>query len=295
MNQLDMDSETSIPPLLLKSVDKIEICHFDIVNGCQLSCLGCPNSTLTPIVKRITHQDFTQCLGNIDVKHIRLFRLYNYGEPLLHKELPTLLEEIPRQRWRTDKIEISTNAQFVDWPSFEDALRTGIPNRLVVSCDGDGTPADYERLRPPSRWDRLLEFLERANELKKKYRPDLSLITRTICTSIEGRNRWQSILRPLGWEPEFRGWIMLPDAQENYSDDKTAGGLCTFLRSRKHLYVAADGTVVPCCFHPRAAELGNLKFKTFNQIMLGEERKSFSALMKDDRAAMPICSKCPAT
>lgn len=41
-------------------------------------------------------------------------------------------------------------------------LRLEVLTRLVVSCDGDGTPESYERLRPPSRWERLIEFLERA-------------------------------------------------------------------------------------------------------------------------------------
>jgi len=285
----DIDGEPHMTGL------NLAVCQFDIVNGCQLECVGCPNSTLKPAIQRISRDDFASCLANIDVDNIRLLRLYNYGEPLLHKGLAELLQEIPRQRWSADVVEISTNAQYVDWPSFEAALRTGIINRLVVSCDGDGTPADYERLRPPSRWDRFIEFLRRVGELRDQLQPDLKLMTRTICTDDTAKARWRSVVRPFGWEPEFRDWLMLPQAKENYSNAQAAQGLCLFQRKQVALYVTANGTVVPCCFHPRAAELGNLLHQTFSQIMAGRQRQDFSAVMETDRAVMPICGKCAAT
>lgn len=80
-------------------------CHFDVVDGCQLSCVGCPSSTLYPTVRRISITDFKACLHNIDVKAIGLFRLFNYGEPFLHNELPSLVEQIPLQRWKAQQIE----------------------------------------------------------------------------------------------------------------------------------------------------------------------------------------------
>jgi len=58
--------------------------HFDIVHGCQLRCVGCPNSTLEPKIHWISVEDFARCLGNIDVERIHTFRLFNYGEPLLY-------------------------------------------------------------------------------------------------------------------------------------------------------------------------------------------------------------------
>src|SRR4051812_23672230 len=68
------------PILAIPQIDVIDKCHFEIVRGCQLRCLGCPNSTLQPKVRRIEPDDFDQCLRNIDVKHIEYFRLFNFGE-----------------------------------------------------------------------------------------------------------------------------------------------------------------------------------------------------------------------
>lgn len=277
------------------SLRSLLVCHFDIVNGCQLSCIGCPNSTLHPKVTRITPEDFRLCLGHIDVKAINLFRLFNFGEPLLHPDLPLLLREIPRQRWTVRGIELSTNAQFAQWEVLEAALREKILTRLVVSCDGDGTPADYERLRPPSRWSKLVEFLARAAALRDRWHPELELMTRTICTDAEGQGRWRSLLAPLGWTPEFRGWLTLPQAATRIEDQRGGVGACEFLRKPNALFVTADGDVVPCCDHPKAAVLGNLKHETASAIIAGEARRVLADRLAANRAAVPVCKFCTAT
>src|SRR5512136_2389955 len=44
--------------------------HFDIVHGCQLRCIACPNSTLESKIQMVTVEDFGRCLSNIDVERI---------------------------------------------------------------------------------------------------------------------------------------------------------------------------------------------------------------------------------
>jgi wyosine [tRNA(Phe)-imidazoG37] synthetase (radical SAM superfamily) len=128
-------------------------------------------------------------LDNIDVTFISVLRLFNFGEPLLHDRLPALIKLLSHQRWQVGEIEISTNAQFVDWDVVEEIIRLRILTRLVVSCHGYGTPAEYERLRPPSRWSRLETFLYSASVLRERHHPALELMTRTICMDHEGQAR----------------------------------------------------------------------------------------------------------
>lgn len=278
----------------IPKIKVIEKAHFEIVRGCQLRCVGCPNSTLQPKVKRIEVEDFDRCLRNIDVDHIIYFRLFNYGEPLLHHDLPGILARIPDQSWRTKVVEISTNAQFVDWPSFEQAISLGILSQLIVSCDGDGSPEDYERLRPPSRWEKLIEFLDRASEIRDRLSPGLGLFTRTICVDPEAQARWRAILEPRGWIPEFREWGYSPDSLENMTgrELRFRTGICAFQKTNHRLYVDWDGTVVPCCAHPRAGEFGNLLNQSFNDILFGERRAEFIAAQGADRKKMLVCNSC---
>lgn len=287
-------SQAPPPELRLPPIETIDKCHFEIVHGCQLRCVGCPNSTLQPKVQRIEPADFDACLRNIDVRHIEYLRLFNFGEPLLHRQLAKVLDCIPRQGWSVGRVEISTNAQFVDWADLEEAIRLRVLDNLSVSCDGDGTPEDYERLRPPSRWDRMIEFLERARALRDRHDPDLTLMTRTVCTDPKAQARWNQVLVPRGWVPEFRGWIYLPEAERNMTgrDIQAPRRICSFQAAHNRLYADWDGTVIPCCVHPRAAVLGNLRESTYNAIMRSYARAAFLEQMARDRAGMPICNAC---
>ena len=280
--------------------------QFDIVHGCQLRCVGCPNSTLLPKIERISVDDFNICLQNIDVKRIHCMRLFSFGEPLLHKNLSGIISVIPKQKWIVENVEISTNAQYVEWEDFENALKQQVITRLVVSCDGDGTPEEYERLRPPAKWQKLIEFLERARELRDQSSPSLQLATRTIVRTAQDMERWREILVPRGWTPEFRGWMSLPESAQNMTERKlqVPQGPCFFVADPEEfaqhpwpgeirlLYVDADGTVVPCCTHPRAGVFGNLKRQKFSEILSGRARAAFKAQMAKNRAAMPICGQC---
>ena len=286
--------------------DSIYNVHFDIVHGCQLRCIGCPNSTLKPKIRRIEVEDFATCLANIDVSHIHTFRLFNYGEPLLHKQLAECVEQIPRQKWTASFVEISTNGQKVYWDNFEEMLKLQVVNRLVVSCDGDGTAGEYERLRPPSKWESFIEFLERARELRDRWSPATQLCTRSVIANPDWRQRWLEVLQPRGWTPEFRGWMNLPEAVATPSGRETVvpEGYCFFMGEPDEfagnewhgdvalLYVDQDGSVVPCCQHPMAGVFGNLKRQTYNEIMNGAARMRFKNQMIEDRGAMKVCGQC---
>jgi radical SAM protein with 4Fe4S-binding SPASM domain len=279
--------------------------QIDIVHGCQLRCVGCPNSTLMDKVRRIEIDDFRRCIENVDVDHIQYMRLFNFGEPLLHENLTGIFEVLRDQPWRAETLEISTNAQYCNWKDFASALQVGVLDRLVVSCDGDGTPGQYEALRPPSKWDKLIDFLERARVLRDRYAPELKLITRTIVEDVEAMGRWREILEPLGWEPEFRDWKVLPESRENRTgrDLLVPQDICTFMAPSSRfgvlyhgevnqLYVDASGTVVPCCAHPKAADLGSLMTQRATELLSSPLRNAFIKRLENQRSSIPICNVC---
>lgn len=279
--------------------------QIDIVHGCQLRCVGCPNSTLMDKVRRIEIEDFRRCIENVDVDHVQYLRLFNFGEPLLHENLTGIFEVLRDQPWRAETLEISTNAQYCNWEDFTSALQLGMLDRLVVSCDGDGTPEQYEALRPPSKWGKLLDFLRRARELRDEYAPDLNLVTRTIVEDVESMSRWRDILEPLGWEPEFRDWKVLPESRENRTGREllVPQDVCTFLAPASRfsvlyhgelnqLYVDASGTVVPCCAHPKAADLGSLMEQRATELLSSPLRRAFIKRLETERSSISICNVC---
>jgi len=191
-------------------------------------------------------------------------------------------------------VELSTNAQYVNWAHLEEVLRMGVLDRLVVSCDGDGTPESFERLRPPARWPKLIEFLDRVGQLKARENLKLDLMTRTVVEKLADCDRWTGVLTPLGWQAEFRGWKYLSEAPQNMTGRAfvPGAGLCVFLELENLLYVDADGSVVPCCAHPRASVLGNLSNETFTAILRGRRRAAFVLSLQKLRNRTPVCAGC---
>ena len=276
---------------------RLNVVQFDIISGCQLLCVGCPSAGLQRHVTAIDPAFFRTCVFNIDVDSIGVFRCFNYGEPLLHRRLPeifTVLAEYRAGAVPIETLEMSTNAQLVNWDQLLTVLRMRVLNRLVVSCDGDGTAESFERLRPPARWRKLIEFLGRIGDLNARENLALELMTRTVVETWADCERWTDVLKPLGWRPEFRSWKYLPQSPKNMTRRavQPSSGVCKFLEPASQLYVDADGSVVPCCAHPRAAVLGNLGTASFTSIVNGDRRAKFVSSLAERRRDVPICSDC---
>jgi radical SAM protein with 4Fe4S-binding SPASM domain len=270
--------------------------HIDIVGGCQLKCVGCPEAINARKIIMIEPELLRKCLNNIDVDSIGMLRLFNFGEPLLHKkllEVMNVVDEFRAGHVRVGRVEISTNAQGSNMPQFEQVLKNGSLDVVVVSCDGDGTREQYEEMRPPSKWTKLLRFLDAVANIKAQNNLDVFLQTRTVVQSKEDEERWNSVLLPRGWTPEFRSRYNLPGAPETRSGHalQMGAGICAHLKNPS-LFVDADGTVVPCCAHPRAGVFGNLASHKFSEIAAGVPRTQFVEFMDKRRPEMNICNEC---
>lgn len=275
-------------------IKTIKLLHFDIVDGCQLRCSGCPNSNLIRKPSFITPDLFKKCIANLDVEHIDIIRLFSFGEPLLHPDLETLgLILRDTAKFKIGLIELSTNAQSTAYTRLENLLKIGMLQRLAISCDGDGTKESYESLRPPAKWQRLLHFLAFAQDLAQRY-PALEVIARSVIRTPDDAKRWRNVLAPFAIEPEFRGWKYLPESSSNLTGRtiKAGKGVCFHVAARDRLFVNHLGDVVPCCIHPQAGILGNLGYTTYNALLIETPRRDFVNAMLYARASMPVCSIC---
>ncbi len=277
-----------------KRISYLNRLGIDIVHGCQLRCIGCPNSTLRPSIQYMTVDDFDTILRNVDITYLKNLRLFNFGEPLLHPNILDILQKIPKQTYRIRTVTLLTNGQHHDFPMLTEVFRTGVVKELGVSCDGDGTKEDYERLRPPGKYEKMIEFLIKAKELRDRHSPDVALFTVTISETPEGRKRWADLLAPLGWTPLFRHWFILPGSLKTQIEQPAIvlDKGCSQLR-RRYLYVDFDGTVVPCCFHPRPFVLGNLKEQKYSDILNGQQRKLMLKELDTNKENTAVCRTCP--
>lgn len=221
-------------------------------------------------------------------------RLFSFGEPLLHPDLETIGAILRDEaHFKIGFVELSTNAQSAAYSRLENLIHIGILQCLAISCDGDGTKEHYENLRPPAKWQKLLEFFEFTQQLMQKY-PTLQVIARSIIQTPDDAKRWREVLAPFGINSEFRGWKYLPESKDNLTGRivKMGKGVCFHVAEIDRLFVNNLGEVVPCCIHPKAGILGNLSETTYNTMLKDIKRQTFIDTMTHNRVSMPVCNVC---
>jgi radical SAM protein with 4Fe4S-binding SPASM domain len=133
-----------------------------------------------------------------------------------------------------------------------------------------------------------------ARDEADRVSPDLDLMTRNVLLDDNHAGRWKEILLPLGWRPEFRRWINLVGGAESLASREwmPGRGVCMYVSEWPQLFVDADGTVVPCCAHPRAGNFGNLSTMKWSEIHFGKPREQFVLQMTNERSSMRTCNVC---
>jgi len=271
---------------------KLQRLGMDIVGGCNLKCVGCPNSTLDRKIRFTELDDFSKILNNIDVSHVEFFKLYNFGESFLHPDIGKFLAIIPKQKWSVKHIELSTNGQIVDEEKIRSVLSNKRVTRFGISADGDCTPEEYERLRSGAKWEKLINFMEMSSRIHIDCGSTAKMFLKIICTG--NKKEWKVLAGKYGFSIEWLDWRRPPEAKMFEGQQKRSlHKVCKYVKSTKiRCFVGWDGLVVPCCCHPRAAVLGNLLKERFTDIYHGSKRKAFIRTMRRNRPTMKICGNC---
>lgn len=151
---------------------KLEI---DVTTQCNLRCTMCYLSD--PRFGKREREDIgVEAFARIarDVfPHCGLVSLSFGTEPLLHPQLPELLEIVAAEGvpWRY----LITNAQLLDETLIEAFVRVPL-HGFSVSIDA-ATPATYERIRRGGRWERLIANLEALQAAKRRAGAEYPRIT----------------------------------------------------------------------------------------------------------------------
>jgi len=265
---------------------------MDIVGGCNLKCVGCPNSTLDRPIRFTTFDDFKIFLHNIDVSHVCFFKLYNFGESFLHPEIGKMISIIPKQKWSVKHIELSTNGQIIDEKKITDVLSNKRVTRFGISCDGNCSAEQYEQLRVGAKWDKLMTFMDMCSRIHSDVKSKAKIYLKIICTG--NKPEWERLAKKHKFSIEWLNWRRPPDSIKyiNVEKRKLHKPCHYVLSTRTRCFVGWEGSVVPCCCHPKAAVFGNLRTKKFSSIYNGAKRKRFIASMKRGRLSHPVCGNC---
>lgn len=297
--------------------------QIEPTNRCNFKCGYC----------RRTHwarPEGDMCLDRFRVVLDRLpevpyIHLQGVGEPLLNKELPSMIYYARSQRVR---VGTTTNASFLSLEKAKVLLDAGV-NRVNLSID-TLDPSEFRRLRPGSTIEKVLSNITIFAEIRSKgdYRNiKLALAVVTVQSAIDSLSKVIELAADLGLDEVYlqnlNGSFLPADyfaVGEQGKDDydrywqatQSAEALASKLgirflypllgapdfswRCRWPLYgcnITWDGFVSPCCLQPDPDVLnfGNLFEMDFEDIWNSPAYHRFRAQVQAD--CEPICARCP--
>lgn len=271
--------------------------YIEITNLCNLSCSFCSKSKRKP--QSLTRESFQYIL-----KEIKPFTDYIYlhvkGEPLLHPELPDLLDIACTHGF---KVHISTNGVFIN--KVKDALLSKPAIRQMNFSLHSITENKKENY--------LEDILQFAKEALDKTNIIIALRlwnfnkadkaethkNQTLLEAIEARfcekNKIEeNLILGTGLKLKERLYLNTdyefewPDLKNTYHNEK---GFCHALRDQ--IAILADGTVVPCCLDGEGVtSLGNIFKQSFGEIIVTERSKAIYNGFSNHKAVEALCIKC---
>ncbi|MBI4569312.1 MAG: SPASM domain-containing protein [Planctomycetes bacterium] len=135
-------------------------------NVCNLACPLCPTGQAdNPSPKgMLTFENFQRILDQA-WRDAVLVRLYNWGEPLLNKDLMKMLAYAGAKRV---EVRLSLNLNILKPGQADEIMRHRI-EKVFVSCDGT-TQETYERYRVGGKIDKVFENMRELAAAKKRRR-----------------------------------------------------------------------------------------------------------------------------
>ncbi len=278
-------------------------------NFCQLRCPQCPvGLRLYEKEKQMLDVALFAKLLKENARYMHTVMFYFQGEPLLNRDLPTLIRMAKEHNLYT---YLSTNLQALT-PDLARALIASGIDRIVASIDGL-SEASYQAYRQGGKLTQALQGLRLLHEEKLAQHAH-TLIEWQCLRLRSNEHEWANIrkqYKSLGADIltfktaqfyDFEHGNPLMPTDERYSRyKKQPDGTYKLTRSPRtgchRLYAGCvmdvHGNILPCSFDKAGKyAFGNLHHQTLSAIWNGEKAQKFRHAVLHKRAQVDICNNC---
>jgi len=270
----------------------------DIIRVCNLKCVMCPQSKgLKPLREKMPLVVFRGLVDDV-CENRPLIKLYLSGEPLFHEGLIEMIEYAGAKGCQT---MVHTNATALTRETAERILSSSLAF-LCFSFDGC-SPAVYEQLRPPARFEHVKSNIEQYLALRRERggagpRTTVEIIRMEETADMLGGfvAEWQSKGVDDVHIAEHTTWHGLVDNHrvETQAEPREYKPCAAPF---SHGCILADGTVVPCCLDVNGRmPMGNVETNSFREIWAGGEfRQLRLEMLTGTFDPGCICKRCDNT
>lgn len=275
---------------------------IEITNRCNLLCPACPwHTCMTRPIKDMTYKEFKLVFNKIK-PYAKAICLYLMGEPFLNKDLKKIIAYIKSYNI---KVILSSNGMLIKenihW------IKNSKIDYLQIALDGF-TKSSHESYRVGSDFYRVVEGLKLLSECKKEYLKNTEICIQTLITKCNEHEIpfIKKFAKDLGFTfhtkkmhygrtDELRKKNMSKFKPTDKYNIRELGKNFYFLSGHcpelDKAVILSNGMVVSCCIdYDSKNNFGNIKDKSFEEIWLGEKRKSF--IIAFNNKTNSFCSKC---
>lgn len=270
--------------------------YLEITNVCNLRCDFCPGTRRPQGF--LSPEDFSVLAQKLR-PHTEYLYLHLMGEPLLHPQLPRLLDLAAGLGFQ---VNLTTNGTLL--PQRAGLLcqspavrKVSISLHSFEGNEGQGQLLPY--------LDSCIAFARRAAQAGKRCALRLWNLDGEHTHRANSCN--EQILRrleeafPRPWKEGWQGTTLAPRVYLEWgerfewpdlnADDQGQSGFCQGLRD--HIGVLWDGTVVPCCLdHEGDIPLGSLYESSLEDILSSPRARAIYNGFSQGQAAEELCRRC---
>lgn len=135
---------------------------------CNLNCKMCVRNVLSEKIGNMSLETYKRLLDVFS--DLSLLNLSGYGEPLLNKDIFTMIKLAKANLSEDATVACNTNATQISEKVAEKLVQSGI-DKIVVSMDG-AHPETFEKIRVGANFYQVLKSVERLNRAKVQFRSE---------------------------------------------------------------------------------------------------------------------------
>ena len=279
-------------------------------NACNLRCPLCPtgHGSLGRPVRHLRLDEFRALVDDME-RYLLFLVLWDWGEPLLNRELPAMVRYAAEREIKT---VTSTNGHcFRDEPYLAELLRAGL-STLIIAVDSV-SPESYDVYRREGRVGDVLAGVETVVALKRRIGSRTRVVLRTVAmkqnereiastreyarragadgfavktlNSVHGATSLDAELVPD--DPRYQRFAYQPGTRERIPSDAP----CT--RVFRMANVFSNGAVAPCCYDFGGdMAVGNVLERRFTEIWASDAYRELRRRVFTERDSLPRCREC---
>lgn len=284
-------------------------------NICNLKCPLCPTGAGLITRKKgfMALPNFKKIIDEMQDYMIHL-RLWNWGEPLLNKEI---FEMISYAKQKKIFVNLSTNSHLLNKELSKGLVESGL-DELIVSIDG-ASEETYQVYRKGGDFKKIIDSLKFLIEEKSKLNKKTPFINLQFIIMRHNEHEIGKIkklakdlkLDQLSFKTvgvmdyfskeDIRKYLPEKDKYSRYTKKgdkillkRKVKNWCDFLW--EEMIINWDGEVVPCCFDMNNAHVfGNAFKQTIKEIWNNQKYVNFRKKILHNKKDIPMCKECPGT